>query len=149
MGSKCSKNHVNGDMLSGRHTTLIDAADRVVKKAVDQSWFGSIRTGEIHRAVGGKTSVTIRRCTDKIHRDTLKLIFKQPGSVQKVFLYIPDLETHLSTAVSDITAIIKKRLRGADIYNRTEEIGLEETTDTAEKTVDSTAGAKLLEKWKR
>jgi hypothetical protein len=119
MGLGKKKGHVQGSQVSGAHTTLIDGADRVVKKLGVLSWFESVRPGIISIAKGGKLSVTIRRPADTTHVNTVKLIFRTKGSVQDVHLHVRDLETNLAEIVSDISRVVGKELRGAVVYDRT------------------------------
>lgn len=126
MGLGNKKGHVHGSQVSGRHTTLIDGADNVVKKLGALSWFESVRPGIISVAKGGKLSVTIRRPAGATHTNTVKLIFRTKGSVQDVYLHVRDLETNLADIVSDISRVVGKELRGAVVYDRTIEQDAEE-----------------------
>jgi Predicted metal-binding protein (DUF2103) len=119
MGLGNKKGHVQGSQVSGGHTTLIDGADKVIKKLGVLSWFESVRPGIISVAKGGKLSVTIRRPTDPTHVNTVKLIFRTKGSVQDVFLQVRNLETNLKNIVRDISKVVGKELRGAVVYDRT------------------------------
>ena len=119
MGLGNKKGNVHGSHVSGGHTTLIDGADRVVKKLGVLDWFESVRPGVISVAKGGKLSVTIRRPADTTHVNTVKLIFRTKGSVQDVFLQVRDLETNLANIVRDISKSVGKELRGAVVYDRT------------------------------
>jgi hypothetical protein len=121
MGMGKKKGHVHGSSVKGGHSTLIDGADDVVKKLGALSWFESVRPGEISGAKGGKFSVTIRRYADATHQNTLKLIFRRPRSVQDVFVQVHDLETNLPAIVIDISHVVSKQLRGAEVYDRTGE----------------------------
>ena len=125
MGLGNKKGHVHGTNVSGGHSTLIDGADAIVKKLGVFSWFESVRPGIISVAKGGKLSVTIRRYTDPTHVNTVKLIFRTKGSVQDVYLHVRELEKNLPTIVSDILRVVGKELRGALVYDRTAERGLE------------------------
>ena len=119
MGLGNKKGHVQGSQVSGAHTTLIDGADNVIKKLGVLPWFESVRPGIISVAKGGKLSVTIRRPADATHVNTVKLIFRTKGSVQEVYLYVRDLEPNLADIVSDISRVVGRELRGADVYDRT------------------------------
>jgi hypothetical protein len=119
MGLGNKKGHVQGSQVSGGHTTLIDGADKVIKKLGVLSWFESVRPGIISVAKGGKLSVTIHRPADPTHVNTVKLIFRTKGSVQDVFLQVRDLETNLANIVRDISKVVGKELRGAVVYDRT------------------------------
>ncbi len=121
MGLGNKKGHVHGSHVSGGHSTLIDGADVVVKKLSGMAWFESVRPGIISISKGGKLSITVRRHTDATHVNTVKLIFRTKGSVQDVYLHVRDLETNLSAIVSDISRIVGKELRGADVYDRTDD----------------------------
>ena len=119
MGLGNKKGHVQGSQVSGGHTTLIDGADKVIKKLGFLSWFESVRPGIISVAKGGKLSVTIRRPADTTHVNTMKLIFRTKGSVQEVYLYVRELEANLAIIVADISRVVGKELRGAVVYDRT------------------------------
>jgi Predicted metal-binding protein (DUF2103) len=119
MGLGNKKGHVQGSQVSGGHTTLIDGADKVIKKLGVLSWFESVRPGMISVAKGGNLSVTIRRPADTTHVNTVKLIFRTKGSVQDVFLQVRDLESNLERIVIDISKVVGKELRGAVVYDRT------------------------------
>jgi Predicted metal-binding protein (DUF2103) len=119
MGLGSKKGHVQGSQVSGGHTTLIDGADKVIKKLGVLSWFESVRPGVISVAKGGNLSVTIRRPADAPHVNTVKLIFRTKGSVQDVFLQVRDLESNLERIVIDISKVVGKELRGAVVYDRT------------------------------
>ena len=121
MGFGHTKNHVSGDRVSGGHTTLIDGADRVVKKLGNTSWFHLVQPGVIRNARRGKASVTIRFHIDEAHKETLKLIFRRPGSAQNVYLHVPGLHEKLGEVVADITRVVGEKLRGIAIYDRTAE----------------------------
>lgn len=121
MGLGRKKGHVHGSGVSGGHSTLIDGADGVVKKLGALPWFHSVRPGEISAAKGGKPSVTIRRYADATHQNTLKLIFRKARSVQDVYVQVRDLGTNLPVIVSDITRVVGKEFRGAEVYDRTAE----------------------------
>jgi hypothetical protein len=125
MGLGNKKGHVHGSHVSGGHTTLIDGADRVVKKLGVLDWFESVRPGIISVAKGGKLSVTIRRPADTTHVNTVKLIFRTKGSVQDVFLQVRDLESSLAAIVGDISRVVGKELRGAVVYDRSGEHDVE------------------------
>jgi hypothetical protein len=125
MGLGNKKGHVQGTQVSGGHTTLVDGADAVVKKLGVLSWFESVRPGIISVAKGGKLSVTIRRPADATHVNTVKVIFRTKGSVQDVYLHVHDLETNLPVIVSDLHRVVRKELRGAIVYDRTAEEGVE------------------------
>ncbi len=148
MGLGNKKGHVDGSHVSGGHTTLIDGADDVVKKMGNLPWFQSVRPAEISVAHGGKTSVTIRRHADTTHKDTLKLIFRKSGTVQDVYVHVRQLDKNLSTVVSDISRIVGKELRGADIYDRTAEQIVKETRSQIAEATES-KGADLLAKWQK
>jgi len=126
MGLGNKKGHVHGSQVNGGHTALIDGADNVIKKLGILSWFESVRPGIISVAKGGKLSVTIRRPADTTHVNTLKLTFRTKGSVQDVYLYVRDLETHLADIVRDISRVVGKEVRGAVVYDRTIEQVAEE-----------------------
>src|SRR5580704_5513560 len=117
LGNK--KGHVQGSQVSGSHTTLIDGADKVIKKLGVLSWFESVRPGVISVAKGGNLAVTIRRPADTTHVNTVKLLFRTKGSVQDVFLQVRDLEANLANIVKDISNVVGKELRGAVLYDRT------------------------------
>lgn len=119
MGLGNKKGHVHGSQVSGGHTTLVDGADAVVKKLGALSWFESVRPGVISVAKGGKPSLTIRRHADATHVNTLKLVFRTKGSVQDVYLHVRELETILPTVVGDISRVVGKEFRGAEVYDRT------------------------------
>lgn len=119
MGLGNKKGHVQGSQVSGGHTTLIDGADKVIKKLGVLSWFESVRPGVISVAKGGTLSVTIRRPADTTHVNTVKLLFRTKGSVQDVFLQVRDLEANLENVVKDISKVVGKELRGAVVYDRT------------------------------
>jgi Predicted metal-binding protein (DUF2103) len=121
MGLGNKKGHVHGSHVSGGHSTLIEGADGVVKKLGVLSWFESVRPAEISVAKRGKPSVTIRRHADATHQNTLKLIFRKSGSVQDVYVHVRDLETNLQAIVSDISRVIGKEWRGAEVYDRTDD----------------------------
>ena len=125
MGMGKKKGHVHGSSVRGGHSTLIDGADAVVKKLGGMSWFESVRPAEISVAKGGKLSVTIRRHVDATHQNTLKLIFRKPRSIQDVYVQVHDLETNLPAIVVDISKVVGKELRGAEVYDRTGD-GVEE-----------------------
>jgi hypothetical protein len=125
MGLGNKKGHVHGSHVSGGHTTLIDGADRVVKKLGVLDWFESVRPGIISVAKGGKLSVTIRRPADSTHVNTVKLIFRTKGSVQEVYLHVRTLESNLAAIVGDISRVVGKELRGAVVYDRSAERDLE------------------------
>ena len=119
MGLGNKKGHVHGSNVSGGHSTLIDGADVVVKKLGTLGWFESVRPAEITVAKRGKSSVTIRRHADATHQNTLKLIFRKSGSVQDVYVHVRDLEANLSAIVGDISRVVVKEFRGAEVYDRT------------------------------
>src|ERR1700735_5415461 len=119
MGLGNKKGHVSGSQVSGGHTTLIDGADKVIKKLGVLSWFESVRPGIISVARGGKLSVTIRRPADTTHANTVKLIFRTKGSVQDVYLHVRDLEANLVDILTDISRVVGKEMRGAVVYDRT------------------------------
>lgn len=146
MGLGKKKGHVHGSNVSGGHSTLIDGADDVIKRLGNMPWFISVRPAVISVARGGTSSVTIRRHPDTTHRNTLKLIFRKPGTAQDVYIHANDLDANLSTIVADISRVVAERLRGAEVYNRTTERMREEVRQQIGQT---TQGARLLEKWKR
>ena len=119
MGLGNKKGHVHGSQVSGGHTTLVDGADKVIKKLGVLSWFESVRPGVISVAKGGKLSVTIRRPADTTHVNTMKLTFRTKGSVQDVFLQVRELEANLAEIVRDVSRVVGKELRGAVVYDRT------------------------------
>jgi hypothetical protein len=121
MGLGNKKGHVQGSQVSGTHTTLIDGADDVIKKLGVLSWFEAVRPGIISVAKGGKLSVTIRRPADATHVNTVKLTFRTKGSVQDVYLHVKEMDENLANIVSDISRVVRKELRGAVVYNRTNE----------------------------
>src|SRR4051794_8611702 len=131
MGLGHKKGHVHGTSVSGGHSTLIDGADAIVKKLGVLSWFESVRPGIISVARGGKLSVTIRRYADATHANTVKLTCRTKRSVQDVYLHVRDLDTNLSTIVSDILQVVGKEMRGAVVYDRTAERGAEEERQEA------------------
>jgi len=129
MGLGNKKGHVHGSNVSGSHSTLIDGADVVVKKLGALSWFESVRPAKISMARGGKLSVTIRRHADSVRHNTLKLVFRKPGSVQDVYIHIRDLELNLLAIVADIARVVGKELRGAVVYDRTTDHNADEPVE--------------------
>ena len=126
MGLGNKKGHVHGSNVSGGHSTLIDGADVVVKKLGGMPWFESVRPAEISVARGGKSSVTIRRHADATHQNTVKLVFRKPGSVQDVYIHVRGLTANLAAIVSDICGVVRREMRGAEVYDRTGEHAPEE-----------------------
>jgi hypothetical protein len=147
MGLGNKKGHVDGMKVSGGHTTLIDGTDGAVKKIRNMPWLESVRPAEINPAHGGKVSVTIRRHANAVHKNTLKLIFRKSGAAQDIYIHVRDLDANLSTVVSDISEIVRKELRGADVYDRTMEC-IEDTREQV-AAVTNVAGADLLAKWSK
>jgi hypothetical protein len=134
MGLGKKKGHVHGPKVSGGHSTLIDGADAVVKKLGVCPWFEAVRPGIISVAKGGQLSVTVRRYADGTHANTVKLIFRTKGSVQDVYLHVREMETDLPAVVSDIRRVVGKELRGAVVYDRTAEQGVDEVREEVSQT---------------
>jgi len=123
MGLGNKKGHISGNQVTGRHTTVIDGADEILKKMARNPWFESARPGQIIVDRGGTQSITIKRHIDATHRNTLTLTFRKPGSVQKIDVVVQGLEENIEVIVADIEAIAAKAMRGAEIYDRTGERG--------------------------
>ena len=120
MGLGHKRGHVDGESVSGRHTTLIGVADKVVKRMERDGLFDEVRPGIINRASGGKPLVTIRRHADKTHADTLRVVFRQAGCVQEVFFHVENLHERLADVVAGITGIVEHEYNGgADVHDRT------------------------------
>ncbi len=148
MGLGHKKGHVHGKNVSGGHSTLIDAADDVIKKIDKMWWFQEVRPGEISFARGGKPSVTVRRHPDPTYKDTLKLIFRQSVAAQDVYIHVDGLGANLTTIVGDIRRIVEKALRGAEFYDRT--IGeMRGEVEEEVRAAVSPHGADLLAKWEK
>ena len=150
MGLGNKKGHVHGAHVSGGHTTLIDGADAIIKKLGVLSWFESVRPGIIAVARGGKLSVSIRRHTDTTHANTVKLTFRTKRSVQDVYLHVRDLETNLAAIVSDISGVVSKELRGAEVYDRsTDHVAAEVREEGGLETAKAAATSSKRSKRKR
>jgi len=121
MGLGNKKGHISGKQVTGRHTTVIDGVDKILKKIAKKPWFESARPREIIVDRGGAQSITIKRHVNETHRNTLTLTFRKTGSVQKIDVFVQNLEDNIEVIVTDIKTIAAKAMRGAEIYDRTRE----------------------------
>lgn len=131
MGLGRSKGHVNGSHVMGSHTTLIEGADVVVKKISRMPWFESVRPAVITHAHGGKPSVTIKRNIAPF-RNTLKFIFRKSGSAQDVYVKVKDRDANIREIVADTERVVSREMRGATVYDRTNEHMTDTRTQIAE-----------------
>lgn len=117
-----SEGHIQGKGKSGKHTTVIGHADKVLKELADHEWFDTARTGEIRPGSGGQSSITVKRHPEERFQDTLDVAFKQGGTVQHIYLHVANLEARLSEVVGDITDAARKKLGNAvTVYDKTSE----------------------------
>ncbi len=117
LGNK--KGHISGRKVAGTHTSVIDGADRLLKKISTKEWFISARPREIIIDRGGTPSITIKRHSNTAYQNTLTLTFRKTGSVQKVDIVVANLTENIAGITEDIKTIAAKNMRGAEIYDRT------------------------------
>jgi len=120
-----SKGHIVGDKVTGGHTTVIEGADKVIKRMAKKSWFVSVRPNEISadRSVGGgQPFVAIAPYKNKTHKNTITLTFKRAGVVQRVDIGVSNWEADKTIIINDITQIVTKEWNGARTYNRFKEL---------------------------
>ena len=120
-----SKGHIVGDKVTGGHTTVIEGADKAIKKLAKNPWFVSVRPNEISadKSVGGgQPFVAISPYRNSTHKNTITLTFKRAGMVQKIDLVVNNWERDKDTVINDITKIVTKEWNGARTYNRFKEI---------------------------
>lgn len=112
-----SARHINGEKVSGRHTTVIDGVKPLLEQLSGQDWLESIRLGAIHQARGGRAAVNIRRHADAVRRNTIKLIIRSAGAAQDVFLHVHALEGNETVIAEGIRAAVDRSLRHADVHD--------------------------------
>ena len=116
-----SKGHIAGKKVTGGHATVIDEADKVIKKIAKQTWFVSVRPNEIKadKSVGGgQPFIAISPYRNNTHKNTITLTFKRSGMVQKIDICVSDWQNNQNTIINDITKIVSKEWNGAKTYNR-------------------------------
>lgn len=115
-----SKGHISGAGVSGRHTTVIEGVDKILRRLSTKEWFDSVQPMQIiaEKSIGGGGRyVDIKRHPDTKFKNTLMLTFKKSGAVQKVAVRAENLETQLAQATADIESTVAREWRGATVNN--------------------------------
>lgn len=120
MAIKGSKGHVGGKKVSGRHSSVIEMADNILKKLAKAEWLESVRPMEIKPARGGRPAITIKRHPDTNFKHTLRLTFRQSGSVQDVDVKLVDLQMQREQAIEEIRTIANKLSNGLTVYDKSQ-----------------------------
>ena len=118
MSIKGSKGHIGGKKVSGRHTSVIEMADTILKRLAKAEWLDSVRPMEIKPARGGRPAITIKKHPDVNFKHTLRVTFRQSGSVQDVDMKLHDLPANKAQAIDDIQTVANKLSSGLTVYDK-------------------------------
>jgi hypothetical protein len=116
-----SKNHLSGKILSGSHTTVIDGVSKVIEKFSKEDWFVSVRAGEIitgKKIGGGNHFVSIKKHKNELYKNTLELIFKRSGVIQKIYVQVENLDTNYNNIFDKMSKIISDIWKSAELIKR-------------------------------
>jgi hypothetical protein len=113
------KGHFNGQKLQGKHTTVTGGGERLLNALASKNWLVSARPGIIEFPNNrGSKSLTIK-CLheDNVHKNTLILRIRTNASVQNIFVEVKDAD--FKTAISDIKSAARKKMKGSNIFDKT------------------------------
>lgn len=112
-----SKGHIDGDAVTGGHTTVIGGADDIIKKWSKYDWFHQVQPSHIKsdKSVGGgKKRVTVKQLGSNEHENSLDVTFKISGAVQDCTIRVHDFKERRAEILSDMKKVVQEEWRGSE-----------------------------------